>query len=371
MAAKHVDVTQDLLDRTLSDEELDDLADGDEKPVEVTYQTQDYPVDGLVKRLNDGAMLIPQFGNVDERVQTAGFQRGFVWNKAQMDRYIESLLLGYPIPGIFLVRQEDKRLLVLDGQQRLETLRRFYDGLHDDRKFALQNVGEALKGTTYKTLDGELKRRLDDSYMQATVVVADGSAEVDDAIYQIFERLNAGGTQLTPHEIRVALYSGALMTSVERLNEDANWRAMFGAKSKRIRDHEVILRVLALSEMSDQYAKPLKQFLNLYAKINRELAVDATKVGERFLRAAEVLNEQVGPRAVRASRGGSFNAAVAEAVFVATMEAVEKDLSLSGLASKIEDLNADEEFQTSTTSGTSSKDQVEARLSTARRHILR
>jgi hypothetical protein len=123
--------------------------------------------------------------------------------------------------------------------------------------------------------------------------------------------------------------------------------------------------------MADQYAKPLKQFLNLYAKINRELAVDATKVGERFLRAAEVLNEQVGPRAVRASRGGSFNAAVAEAVFVATMEAVEKDLSLSGLASKIEDLNADEEFQTSTTSGTSSKDQVEARLSTARRHILR
>ncbi len=56
---------------------------------------------------------------------------GFVWRKPQMDRFIESLLLGFPIPGIMLVEQSDKRYLVLDGQQRIKTLAAFKKGLHD------------------------------------------------------------------------------------------------------------------------------------------------------------------------------------------------------------------------------------------------
>ena len=66
-----------------------------------------------------------------------------------MDRFIESLLLEYPIPGIFLVRQADKRYLVLDGQQRLSTLAAFYSGFHDRREFALHNVADEFKGLTY------------------------------------------------------------------------------------------------------------------------------------------------------------------------------------------------------------------------------
>lgn len=107
-----------VLDRTLTDDELEDLVAMDETPVSVTYSTQDFDVSGLVSRLQRESMLIPQFGGADERIKTAGFQRGFVWTKAQMDRFIESLLLGYPVPGIFLIKQADNRMLVLDGQQR-------------------------------------------------------------------------------------------------------------------------------------------------------------------------------------------------------------------------------------------------------------
>jgi hypothetical protein len=63
------------------------------------------------------------------------------------DRFIESLLLGYPIPGIILVQQQDRRYLVLDGQQRLRTLAAFYDGLHAGKEFSLQNVAEEYKGS--------------------------------------------------------------------------------------------------------------------------------------------------------------------------------------------------------------------------------
>lgn len=196
----------ELLERTLTPEELQDLTEAEESPQEVTFSGQDFDVAGLVRRLNAESMLIPRLGTEDERVDTAGFQRGFIWNRGQMDRFIESLLLGYPVPAIFLVKQaENNRLLVLDGQQRLVTLQRFYSGVHNRKPFALSNVASDFKGLTYNTLPEALRFKLDDSYMQATIVAADGSEEVNDAIYQIFERLNSGGTQLTPHEIRVAL----------------------------------------------------------------------------------------------------------------------------------------------------------------------
>jgi hypothetical protein len=69
-----------------------------------------------------------------------------------MDRFIESLLLGFPIPGIMLVEQSDKRYLVLDGQQRLKTLQAFYANKHTGGPFALQNVAEEFRNLTYETL---------------------------------------------------------------------------------------------------------------------------------------------------------------------------------------------------------------------------
>src|SRR5687767_14799498 len=82
----------------------------------ITSYGADYPVDGLVKRVGDGDITVPTF------------QRGFVWNFRQASRFIESLLLGLPVPGIFLSKEPDtQKLLVIDGNQRLHTLRFFYD----------------------------------------------------------------------------------------------------------------------------------------------------------------------------------------------------------------------------------------------------
>ena len=111
----------------LAPADLEDLEAPDPNPEPVSYSGSDFDVEGLVRRLKRGDIVIPTFGS-DDDLDTAGFQRRFVWNRSQMDRFIESLLLGYPIPGIFLVQQVDKRYLVLDGQQRLKTLEAFYEG---------------------------------------------------------------------------------------------------------------------------------------------------------------------------------------------------------------------------------------------------
>lgn len=190
---------------SLTQEEEADLEAAEPEANPIAYSGQDFDVDGLIRRLNNEDILVPNFGHDDEKIQSAGFQRAFVWRRPQMDKFIESVLLGYPIPGVFLVKQSDARYLVLDGQQRLLTLKFFKDGLYQGREFALKNVQNDLKGLTYKTLPDDLRRIFENTFIQAIVVTSDGSAQSLDSIYQIFERLNSGGTQLTPHEIRVAL----------------------------------------------------------------------------------------------------------------------------------------------------------------------
>ncbi len=96
------------------------------------------------------------------------------------------------------MRQAARRYLVLDGQQRLRTLQHFYGGLHEGVEFSLRNVADEFKGLTYKKLSGEHRRLIDDAFIQATIVATDGSSRSLESIYQIFERLNSGGTQLTP-----------------------------------------------------------------------------------------------------------------------------------------------------------------------------
>src|SRR3954454_21584520 len=142
----------------LTSAEEQDLVEAEPTAGPVSYSGQDFDVAGLVRRLDAGHVLIPRFGHHDDRITSAGFQRSFVWTRPQMDRFVESILLGYPVPGIFLVRQADKRYLVLDGQQRLRTLEYFMDGVHEGREFALQNVAATFKGLTFKGLPDDLRR---------------------------------------------------------------------------------------------------------------------------------------------------------------------------------------------------------------------
>ena len=122
-----------------------------------------------------------------------------MWKFKEASRFIESLLLGLPVPGIFLSKEkETQKLLVIDGQQRLLTLLYFYDGIFQPtkREFALKDVQPQFEGAIYKSLPDEDRRRLDDSILHATIIKQDEPSEDDSSIYHIFERLNTGGTTL-------------------------------------------------------------------------------------------------------------------------------------------------------------------------------
>ncbi len=349
----------------LNSEEEMDLDTPDAAAAFVQYSGQDFDVNGLVRRLQNGDILIPSFGHEDSRIQSAGFQRSFVWRRPQMDKFIESLLLGYPIPGIFLVRQSDNRYLVLDGQQRLTTLRVFTEGVHQGKEFALQNVADEFKNLTYRTLPPELRRRFDNTFIQAILVASDSSPESLESVYNIFERLNSGGTQLTPHEIRVALYAGPLIEYVERLNRGESWRSLYGKPSPRLRDQELVFRILALFLESATYRRPLKKFLNDFASKYRN-ADDGrlTKFKSLFERATDLLMSSAGPSALR-FRGSQVTAAFSEAVFVGLITRLaqsDKEPSDLEIERIVEELKSNSDAREAFTRSTADEEQVSKRL---------
>ncbi|MGJ5805079.1 DUF262 domain-containing protein [Streptomyces europaeiscabiei] len=342
------------------------------------YFGADFDVDGLVKRLDDGTFIIPTFEPLaeDDIAGYEGFQRGLVWKKKQMDRFIESILLGYPVPGIFLVELSDRRYLVLDGQQRLSTFQAFKHGKYwtkaGARRFSLRYVGDDAKGATYETLDPKDRRLFDNTFIQATIVVPRGP-EGRRGVYSLFERINSGGTNLKPQQIRVALYAGATVNFVRDLNKDPNWRAIFGEHNRDLKDHELILRAIALiptGHGSQSFRPPMAQFLNNYLELYQdELPPDHEGIRDRFTKATALLREETGEggetgESALRIKGTQVNAAHTDAVLVGLMTALENGTSHTpeSVATALSQLKANTMYQKAVAESTSHADQVRLRI---------
>ena len=233
----------------------------------ITSYGADYLVDGLVSRLDKDIIFVPEF------------QRKFVWNLRTASRFIESLLLGLPVPGIFLSKEPDTaKMLIIDGQQRLKTLQFFYNGIFRSREFKLVNVQDRFIGKTYKTLDEEDRIRLDDSIIHATIVKQDEPSDDQSSIFHIFERLNTGGMMLRAQEIRACIFHGPFNKLLASLNVFEKWREIYGNPSNRLKDQELILRFFALYFFLDEYERPMNEFLNKYMGANRNLKLHSLEL---------------------------------------------------------------------------------------------
>jgi hypothetical protein len=339
---------------------LDEPADGKDEVVPYQYSITsygaDYTVDSLVKRLREDSIFVPPF------------QREFVWTIKEASRFVESLLLGLPVPGIFLSKEEEtQRLLVIDGQQRLMSLRYFYEERWPEPEgvFRLKQVQDQFEGKTYGELPEPDRRRLDDSIIHATVVKQDVPSDDKSSIYHIFERINTGGRQLNDQEIRTSIFHGELADLLDELNEDKSWRAIYGPVSLRLRDRELILRFLALRFMSDKYNRPMKEFLNTFMGRHRHLKlVTGDEFRKSFGQVAQAL-ATIGNQGLRPKR--TLNAAVLDSVMVGLSRrlgsgAIQDDETLRAALAK---LMADDKYQQACGRATADADRVKTRLDMA------
>lgn len=321
---------------------------------EITSYGADYPVDSIVKRIKDEVIYVPPF------------QRNYVWNIAQASKFIESLILGLPVPGVFLSKENSTgRLLIVDGQQRLMSLTNFYSGIFKGKEFVLSGLNSDLNGKTYKTINGSDRIRLDDSIIHATIVRQDQPNDEESSIYLIFERLNTGGKPLTPQEIRACIYYGEFNQFLSELQKFPDWRIVFGKENERLKEQELFLRFFSLFYERINYSKPLKGFMNVFMAKNRNFEkykrADLEKI---FKSVVSIFAKTIGIKSFRI--GSPLNSAAFEATMIGLAERLKSgSVDLEKFQEAYLELYANPEFIEKTKGGTSDEKTLQERIQIA------
>jgi len=201
------------------------------------------------------------------------FQRRSAWTEKKQSLFIESLILGLPIPQLILAEAKGKKgsFIVIDGKQRLLAIRRFgaTDPNGDFKPLKLKGLGEIdrLNNKTYVDMlnDPDLADDLA-AYQNSgirTVVIRNWQSEA--YLYEVFLRINTGSVQLSPQELRQALHPGPFSSLVGNASADSVelQRALkLKAPDFRMRDAEIMLRFVAYRNFVSKYNGNLKQFLD-------------------------------------------------------------------------------------------------------------
>ena len=246
----------------------------------------------------------------DEELLKPEIQRNYVWDKTEASRFIESLLMGLPVPSIFLARLPNEKQLIIDGYQRIMTV---YDYVmtgifsKDNKIFKLSNselINRKWRGKAYSELNPDDQRRIRNTTIHAIIFEQKHPKNDDTSLYQIFERINTSGRTLTPQEIRNCVYQGPFNTSLIELNKHESWRTLFGSKNpdERMRDIEFILRFFALNTDMIRNNKAmqisLKKELNLFMKSDDSQKPEVIRTREEtFIKTMDFIYKNMGGNA--------------------------------------------------------------------------
>ncbi|PWW65468.1 uncharacterized protein DUF262 [Actinokineospora spheciospongiae] len=205
------------------------------------------------------------------------YQRQFRWNTSVQSTLIESLLLGLPIPAIFVATNKDGTWDVVDGLQRISTILRFHgvDVPHAGQNLQFSNNGLMLtdlvqlsgfNGVTYNDLPKPIQLMLDRRYLRVQVLSDKSDVDVR---FELFRRLNAGAVELTAQEIRTAVFAGPFLYLIEELAESSNYLSLL--KLKQINQHdgtaaEIVLKFFAYLDKMETFDGKVTRFLNEYMK---------------------------------------------------------------------------------------------------------
>ena len=360
---------------------------------DISVIPNDFNITTIFNLIDSGAIEMPVF------------QRNYIWDKKRASRFIESLILGLPIPQIFLYQKERNKFLVIDGQQRLLSvyyfikqrfplqekraeLRKVFDEnngipeavLFDDtyfQDFKLQlsksEEGEKnpLEGLRYTTL-GIYKSNFEFMTMRCMAIRQNEPKEDDSSVFEIFNRLNTGGVNLTNQEIRACLYYSEFFRMLNMLNQNEIWRKIYGKpEDSKFRDVEIILRSFALLCDGEHYNGSMNTFINRFAKAAMSYSAQDVQYYHdlfvSFLNACEDI-----PRGLFATKKGELNAALFDCIFATVAGKYYKNKLLRKeklQEEKVIALKTDSDFEEAITHSTSHTKMVEKRMEKAYEYL--
>ena len=351
----------------------------------------DFNTKTLVDFIESGVVIIP------------GFQRNYVWDIKRASRLIESIIVGLPVPQVFLYEQGSNRYIVIDGQQRLMSILYFVKGRfpRKEKLLALQQISEELgsipedllanseyftdftlklpenvpgklnrfDGHKYDDLEDD-PRRLFDLRTIRHVIVRQMGPKGDEAMYEIFNRLNSGGIILRPQEIRRCTFHSPFYDILYRTNNQEEWRNIVGTDRPDIhmKEVEILLRGFAMLLNRDEYSPSMVKFLNKFSQEAKSFDQPKLEQLQQLLKSFLASCQSLPQKSFHSTKG-RFSPMIFESVFVATCdEPYQMKQEVNGKISSdsLERLKKDSEFRDATQSQTTAKSNVQKRLARAK-----
>lgn len=381
------------LNKTADEKWFIDDSDGDFehsfKEYDVTSTPNDFNTKTIIDFIESGLFKIP------------GFQRNYIWDLKRASKLIESIIIGLPIPQVFLYEESKNSYLVIDGQQRLLTIYFFYkkrfpkkekrfelrqifddngifpdeilysDEYFGDFKLKLNESNQTenkLHGISYPTL-GDFKTSFDLRTVRNIMIKQNFPTDDDSAMFEIFNRLNSGGVVLKAQEIRTSLYHSKFYNYLYKMNLNENWRILLNKKEPDIhmKDVEILLRGFAMLLFSTDYRPSMTRFLNQFSKKSRSYTPESLpyfqKLFELFCDRMVELDEKI-----FISKTGKFSITIFESIFVAICSeaAIANNLDIKSTDNyKIGLLKSNPDFIGASQDNTAGRANVDSRLKIA------
>lgn len=310
-------------------------------------------------------------------------QRKYVWDKTEASRFVESVLLGLPVPSIFLAKTDKEEMLIVDGYQRIMTIYDYINGIFsgDNKTFKLSNskkINSIWRNKSFNELSQTEQRKIKSTTIHAIIFRQKEPKNDDTGMYQIFERINTAGRILTSQEIRNCVYQGKFNKFLIDLNLNSNWRELFGLKNEdqRMRDIEFVLRFFALSDdfikNTDLVSISLKEYLNKFMGENKELSDDKINIMKKnFETAMDFILINFGKEAFNnigseGKRVKKFHPTIFDAIAISTLNFLKTgETAASDLKKKREDLLKNDEFKNFISVRTTNLESIRGRISKA------
>ena len=297
------------------------------------------------------------------------YQRKFRWKRNDESRLIESLLLGLPVPSVFVAANADFSLEVVDGLQRVSTLVHFMapdddalEGIGRKAPLALRGLTklDELEGLRFDGLPLEIQRY----FVRLPIRVTTLTDKSDPSVrFQLFERLNRGTISLSPQEVRTVVYRGPFIDLVRDLADLPAFHELTKLQRQQEDDGtrgELVLKFFTYLDWYKNYDGRVTELLNEYAGVHRD-ATDIEQRRELFAAAVDAVSQASGTPFLRANYH-STPLNQLEAALVAAGRLIRADGDIKEV---VPELLTDQELIDASTKGTNTTRSFKKRITRA------
>jgi len=280
-------------------EQIDDdnslgLMDKPFDPTKINIETKTPSLDTLIKRI--------KYMTVQMNTESYFQRKDDLWDVVKQSRLIESILIRFPLPAFFFDATDDNNWLVVDGLQRLSSIRNFCIEKDPKKRLKLTNLEflSHLDGETWDTLSKDLQRVIEESQVVIYKIMPGTPTDVK---FNIFKRINTGGLILEPQEIRHALFQGRPAVFIAELGKNNEFIKATNGKIKthRMLDRDFANRFLCFYLFGyNNYTPDLDTFMSkAMASINDKSEDELEKIQEDFTEAMKLSQDIFGEEAFR------------------------------------------------------------------------